>query len=659
MSKQKINKPEKPDDLRIRAAFEPTTFNEEKRTVELTWTTGASVKRYDWSRDRYYMEQLKVDNESVDLTRLENGAPILANHSSRNLSDVIGVVERAWIDKGIGRATVLFSERDDVKPILADVKAGILRSISVGYSVETVTIEERQNDLPIYTATRWTPMEISLVTIPADVGAQVRSINITNENTMTDEERAALAKLAENEQTRAANTNTTVPAALPNQPIDAEAIRAQTLKDERERIAEIRSICNNRFIVDKDALAERMISEGKTIEECRKAVLDQINNISAKSDGSMLRGGADIQIGTSETDKLRTAAVDAILYRQGLLSNKEKEEKLHGNPFVGKSAREIARDCLENQGENVRGLGDNEIVKRAFTSSTSDFPVILENVLHRTVVSSYLTVGETWRRFCTTGNVTDFREWKRLKLASIGTLDQLDELGEFKNKSLKDAEAESIKIETYGNIVNISRQMIVNDDLGAFLGISAQLGRAAALTIEKAVYAMLLSNPVMSDGKTLFHADHGNLSATGSALSVVGLDANRVAMAQQMDVGGNDFLDVSPTVLLVPKSLGGTAKVINRSEYDPDTANKLQRANMVFGLFNDIVDTARLSGTARYLFADPALMPALEVAFLNGNDTPYLEQENGFTVDGVSYKVRIDFGVAAIEHRAVYKDLGA
>jgi hypothetical protein len=502
-------------------------------------------------------------------------------------------------------------------------------------------------------------MEISLVTIPADIGAQVRSINITNENTMTDEERAALAKLAENEQTRAANTNTTAPAALPNQPIDAEAIRAQTLKDERERIAEIRSICNNRFIVDKDALAERMISEGKTIEECRKAVLDQINNISAKSDGSMLRGGADIQIGTSETDKLRTAAVDAILYRQGLLSNKEKEEKLHGNPFVGKSAREIARDCLENQGENVRGLGDNEIVKRAFTSSTSDFPVILENVLHRTVVSSYLTVGETWRRFCTTGNVTDFREWRRLKLASIGTLDQITELSEFKNKPLKDAEAESIKIETYGNIVNISRQMIVNDDLGAFLGISAQLGRAAALTIEKAVYAMLLSNPVMSDGKTLFHADHGNLSATGSALSVVGLDANRVAMAQQMDVGGNDFLDVSPTVLLVPKSLGGTAKVINRSEYDPDTANKLQRANMVFGLFNDIVDTARLSGTARYLFADPALMPALEVAFLNGNDTPYLEQENGFTVDGVSYKVRIDFGVAAIEHRAVYKDLGA
>jgi phage major head subunit gpT-like protein len=207
--------------------------------------------------------------------------------------------------------------------------------------------------------------------------------------------------------------------------------------------------------------------------------------------------------------------------------------------------------------------------------------------------------------------------------------------------------------------VNISRQMIVNDDLGAFLNVAESLGRAAALTIEKAVYAMLLANPTMSDGFALFHANHKNLQSTGTALTVTNIDADRVAMAKQMDVGGNDYLDIKPSVLLLPVELGGTARVINRSEYDPDATNKLQRINPVAGLFSDIIDSPRLSGTARYYFADPEIMPAFEVAFLNGNDTPYLEQQTGFDTDGVQYKVRLDFGVAAIESRAVYKNLGA
>ena len=635
-------KPNKDEALFFRAAFEPTTFNEESRTVELTWTTGASVKRYDWQRDRYYTEQLLVTNEAVDFSRLENGAPLLANHSSYNLSDVIGVVERAWIDKGIGKATVRFSERDEVKPILQDVKTGILRSISVGYSIDTVTIEERQNELPIYTATRWTPMEISLVTIPADIGAQVRSneiISTQQEAIMPD------SKEVRSEQVIIAPV------------VDGDAIRSEAIKAERERISDIKLSVRSAKL--DDAFAEKMITDGIDTNQARKLVLDELVRIDTQTAPSQLRGGSDIRIGESETDKLRTAAADSILARHGLLKADEKQAKMQGNPFAQKRAREIARDCLEMSGENLRGLNDDEIVKRAFTTSTSDFPVILENVLHRTVIASYATVGKTWPRFCTTGSVSDFRQWKRLKLASVGTLDALGELGEFKNKALNDAESESINVATFGNTVNISRQMIVNDDLGAFLNISTALGKAAALTVEKAVYALLLSNPTMSDGVALFHANHKNLQSTGTVLSVSAIDADRVAMASQMDVGGNDYLDIKPSVLLLPTSLGGTARVINRSEFDPDAANKLQRVNMVAGLFNDIIDTPRLSGTARYYFADPSVMPAFEVAFLNGNDQPYLEQENGFDVDGVKYKIRLDFGVAAIESRAVYKNVGA
>jgi hypothetical protein len=139
---------------------------------------------------------------------------------------------------------------------------------------------------------------------------------------------------------------------------------------------------------------------------------------------------------------------------------------------------------------------------------------------------------------------------------------------------------------------------------------------------------------------------------------MLAIDADRVGMASLLDVGGNDFLDMRPKVLLVPISLGGTARSINEAQYDPDTANKLQKPNIVRGLFEDIVDTPRLSGTRRYLFADPMIAPAMEVAFLDGNSEPFLESEQGFDVDGSRWKVRLDFGVAGIDYRGTVTNAG-
>ena len=130
-------------------------------------------------------------------------------------------------------------------------------------------------------------------------------------------------------------------------------------------------------------------------------------------------------------------------------------------------------------------------------------------------------------------------------------------------------------------------------------------------------------------------------------------------MASQKGVGANaDYLDLRPQVLLVPIGLGGTARVINAAEYDPDTANKLQRPNVVRGLFSDVVDTPRLSGTRRYLFADPANAPVLEVDFLDGNEQPYLEQKAGFEVDGATFKVRHDYGVSVVDYRGAVTNAG-
>ena len=264
--------------------------------------------------------------------------------------------------------------------------------------------------------------------------------------------------------------------------------------------------------------------------------------------------------------------------------------------------------------------------------------------------------------FCATGSVGDFRAHNRYRLGSFGSLDTLNELGEFVNKSIPDGEKASITAGTKGNIINLSRQAIINDDLGAFVGLAATLGRAAGRTVEADVYALLALNsglgPVMSDGKTLFHADHGNIT-TAAALTMAAVDADRVAMAQQKDVSGNDYLDLRPSVLLVPIGLGGTARSINEAQYDPDTANKLNKPNVVNGLYSDIVDSPRLAGTRRYSFASATEAPVLEVAFLDGAQEPVLERQEGFDVDGSRFRVRLDYGIAAVDFRGGVTNAGA
>ena len=369
-----------------------------------------------------------------------------------------------------------------------------------------------------------------------------------------------------------------------------------------------------------------------------------------------------IETVSDEGDKRKDAVVASILARAGVAQDAAARAALSSNPYRGDRLLDTARASLQRAGVSVSGMTPMEVVAAAFTQGTSDFPVLLENAMHKTLQASYATAALTWNRFCATGSVSDFRAHNRYRTGSFGSLDAVNELGEFVNKSIPDGEKASITAGTKGNIINLSRTAIINDDLGAFVGLSNMLGRAAARTVEADVYALLALNsgagPTMGDGKALFHADHGNIT-TGAAITMAALDLDRVAMASQKDVSGNDYLDLRPAVLLVPIGLGGTARSINDAQYDPDTANKLQKPNIVNGLFRDIVDTPRMTGTRRYLFADPSEATVLEVAFLDGNQNPYLELQNGFDVDGARYKVRLDYGVGAIDYRGAVTNAGA
>ena len=406
-----------------------------------------------------------------------------------------------------------------------------------------------------------------------------------------------------------------------------------------------------------DILADPAI----TVEQAQARVLAQLGKEAAPANpqGSFAR----IETLEDETDKRRGAVVAALMARAGLRDNKGEAVRVDAsNPYRGAKLVDLARASLDRTGFKTAGLNQMEIVAAAFTQSTSDFPILLENTMHKALQSAYAVAALTWQRFCNTGSVSDFRAHSRYRVGSLSNLDSVTELGEFKNKTIPDGEKSTITAGTKGNIINLSRQSVINDDLGAFVGLASSLGRAAARTIESDVYALLALNsglgPTMGDGYSLFHANHANIT-TAAAISMAALDADRVALASQKDVGGNDYLDLMADVLLVSITLGGTARGIIGAEYDPDTTGKLQKPNIVRNLVRDVVDTPRLSGSRRYLFANPSEAPVLEVAFLDGVQDPYLEVQDGFDVDGARYKVRLDYGVGAIDYRGAVTNAGA
>lgn len=371
-------------------------------------------------------------------------------------------------------------------------------------------------------------------------------------------------------------------------------------------------------------------------------------------------GGPRITTTEDEADKFRGAATEAIMARAGLRDRKgELIIASSANPLRGRKLLGLAEASLRRAGKNIDGMGQMEVVALAFTQTGSDFPILLETTMHKVLQNAYATQADTWSLFCNIGTVSDFRAHNRYRTGSFGNLDSLTEVGEFKNKTIPDGEKASITAATKGNLINLSRQAIINDDLSAFSSLAAGLGRAARRTIESDVYALINTPGNYSDGVALFHANHGNLAGAGAAPGVASFDAVRTAMGSQKDVSGNDFLDLQPSIWLGPLGLKGDADVINGSKYDPDASNKLERNNKSYGMFSRTIGSPRLTGTAWYAFADPNVAPAIEVAFLDGNQEPYLENEIGFTVDGTRWKVRLDYGIAWVEYKSSYKNPGA
>lgn len=442
------------------------------------------------------------------------------------------------------------------------------------------------------------------------------------------------------------------PAGTPSSPANEEAIRAKALADESARRTAILAAFKPFVAQDGvQALMDQCANDtGITVQAANERLLAHLGSKSTPLAGNYVTTVED------EADKRRKAATQALAARAGL-------EKLDAsNPHRGDTLYDLARASLARAGLRTDGLDKMGVVAAAFTHSTSDFTGLLANVANKSMLKGVDEADETFQLWTVRGELSDFKPASRVGLNSFGSLPKVAEGGEYTFGTMGDR-ANQIVLAKYGRRFAITREAIINDDLTAFTRIPRAMGRAAVRTIGDLVYAVLTGNPTLAeDGVALFHSSHGNLP-TGSVISTSSVDGVRVAMAKQklpgQTSGGSN---IRLKYLLVPVALEGLARTVADSEFEVGSATKNNTTpNSVRGTF-EVISDARLddnSATAWYGAANGQINDTIEVAYLNGNDAPTLEQQAGWSVDGVEFKVRHEAGVAPLDFRGLVKNPGA
>jgi hypothetical protein len=415
------------------------TVNLQDRTAELAWTTGARVQRYDWMRDRPYLEELSLDPKHVRMDRLASGkAPLLNSHGGwmRGLESQIGVVDSATIKPPA--AAVRFSARDEVKPILQDVADKIIRNVSVGYVIHRLEmIPPTTSDDPwVYRAIDWEPYELSLVTIPADAGAEVRAQERTfpcefitpagaaadhqpqqEQRTMKKDGQQGGAPAAENsagstEANREAEAGGAGTGAAPA-PSSGTATAA--------READTPAIASLYRAAEKAGIGTEFVSsrleKRESVETIRTAMIDAIA-AKAEAAGTQARTDTNVQITEDEVLKRRGLIVNALLHRAD-----PRQVKLQdgAGEWRGYTLRELMRECLELKGVRTRGMSVNQMWERTMLSG-SDLPNIVLDAANKTLRQAYDAAPRTYEMWARQTTAPDFKNINRTLLSGAPNL---------------------------------------------------------------------------------------------------------------------------------------------------------------------------------------------------------------------------------------------
>lgn len=596
-----------------------TSVDRSTRRCTVRAYSGAAVQR----RDASGQYELSIVAEGMNTDRAAIGTmPLLLDHKDDSGSQV-GRVARVWRQGPEILAELEFGTSTLALQIFEDVAAGIRRAVSIGLAI--ITVAEQPNEttgLRRMTVTQSELIEISIVPIPADGAAVVLAFS-------TGDQMNSLSTTQPSAETTA----------------------------ERTRAAEILRLGNE---TKTQTLASAAIQVGTSVADFRAQVVD---HWAAEGDRTAIR--SQWGFGEDSTDKLRLGLEDAIYSRA---TGKTPSDA--GRPYVSMSMLDMSRTYLRNG----FGLRDSEIpsdplrlsgaalglVKLSGLHSTSDFPNILGNVASRVLQERYLAAPAALKVICRKRQAQDFRTLSLVRLGEHPQLEQVNQAGEFKYGTMAEGK-EAYSVKTYGKIIGLTRQAIINDDLGAFDALPSGAAQAAVDLEARTLVALLAANagagPTMNDGLSLFHASHGNLAASGAVIADNTLAAAKLAMRSQKGVDGVTSIDVTPGFLIVPAALENIATKFLATI----TPNATASVNAFSGTLQLIVEPRldAVSATRWYLASDHGLHSSLEYAYLAGAEGPHVETRIGFEVDGLEMKVRLDFGAGAINHRGIYANPGA
>lgn len=525
-------------------------------------------------------EVLDCSPAGVDLTRAP--LPLIVAHDQSRLS--VGLVENLKPSGDRVTGQVRFGTSPEAQQIKADVQAGVIRSLSVGYAL----LDEGQLSADGKALSyRWMPYEVSVVSVPADPQAGFfRSLNTPNTTTMT--------------------TPTITP----------------------EQRAEVADLCKRHNVTH---LADRL--QGATPDQARAAILEELVQRDQAAGGHrnitpdhLIRSNMNTNTQPGE----REAILNTLIQRMG--------GKADG-PVLRGSVIDLAERTLQQGGVRLSGgETDQQILQRAFAmSGTSDFKALLGNAVGRVLHETYDAYQPALKAVARQVNLPDFRARSIVRLGDAPSLEKVNEHGEYKYGSMVDT-VNTWQLSSYGRIVGLTRQAIINDDLGGFADLIRKFGVSAAQREAAELVAVLTGSPKV-DGVDLFSVEAGTLkTGAESALDLSSLAEATHLLRMQRDQGGA-LLAQSPGVLVVPSALEWTARQLLSSGYTPTSAAGVQPLTL------DLVVEPRLdavSPTAWYLVASN--QRALEYGYLDQAHGIQITQQDGFEVDGLLLKASLDFG---------------
>ncbi len=625
-------------------SLERAAIDVEKRTVPLSFSS-ETTEVVRWGD----VEILDHSPGACNLTRINDIGVLLFNH---NTDMPIGGIGSAVItERRRGEAIARFDADDESDKYFQKVVGGTLKAVSVRYSVqqwEKVEVNTLSScgrfKGPCWIARKWTPLEISIVSVPADADVGVgRSAEDGVSRSDKENNKRSDRNMPPEETTLTTGTLPATDQDRSQQPpaaVDPQRAAADAVTAERNRTAEITALCRS-----FDLAPDEFIASGATVDVARKAVLERL---------AQNRPSGTVRMGQDEADKFRAAAVDGLLLRGSIVVAKPADG---ADAFRGVRLLRLAEDCVERAtGKRSRFENDEDLIREALTGASA-FPGILSAAANKSMSLAYQAVPTTFQLWTGTGSHSDFKGATAYRLSEADELVKMTEQGEFKHSEITEASVTK-SIATFGRSFSITRRAMIDDDLGALSKIPAKYGAAARRMINKMVYAIFAANPVIENA-ALFHADHKNLATAAAALSVASLDKAKAAMAKQKNIGNKEYLNIQPAFLIVPSDLEVLATQLISSVVDPSKNNATPNpfANKLSVVSDPLLSEQSL--TAWYLAAAPGMADTIEVDYLNGRQEPTMESQVSFEVLGMKWRIYLDVGVNLLDFRGLFKNAGA